>query len=106
MNYNELEPKSICGLFGNSFQLMLGHFAMRIVINSFDFVAVFNWSDYTPKIYNGASAGDVAYPGRERGLGYGNFRNDICHALKLLATVTPSTLSSHKRRYQNEHESM
>ena len=32
VNDNELESKSLCGLFGNSFQLVLGHFPMRIII--------------------------------------------------------------------------
>src|SRR5689334_6302820 len=34
MNDNELKPKSLRGLFGNSFQLVLGHFRMRIIIDS------------------------------------------------------------------------
>ena len=51
-------------------------------------------------------AGHLACPRRERQLCHRNFTNDICHALKLLATVIPSALSSHKRRYKNEHESM
>jgi len=41
LNYNELEVKSIGGLFGNSFQLVLGHFPMRIIIDSVDFTAIF-----------------------------------------------------------------
>ena len=106
MNYNELEPKSLCGLFGNSFQLMLGHFPMRIIIDSVDFAAILDSSDYAPKIHDRASAGDVACPRRKRLLCHRNFTNDICHELKLLATVTPSALSSHKRRYKNEYESM
>ena len=106
VNDNELEPKSLCGLFGNSFQLVLGHFPMRIIIDSLNFAAILDWSDYAPKINNRASAGDVAHPRRKRRLCHRNFANDICHALKLLATVTPSALSSHNRRYKNEHESM
>ena len=33
MNDNELKPKSLCGLLGNSFQLVLCHFTMRLVID-------------------------------------------------------------------------
>ena len=49
MNDNELKPKSLCGLFGNSFQLVLGHFPMRIIIDSVNFAAIFDWSDYPQK---------------------------------------------------------
>jgi hypothetical protein len=45
MNDNELKPKSLCGLFGNSFQLVLCHFTMRVVINSLNFAAILDWSD-------------------------------------------------------------
>ena len=106
MNDDELKPKSLCGLFGNSFQLVLGHFTMRLVIDSLNFAAILDWSDYAPEINDCARAGDVAHPRRKRRLCHRNFANDICHTLKLLATVTPSALSSHKRRYKNEHESM
>ena len=106
MNCDELEPKSICGPFGDSSQLMLGHFPMRIIINSFDFAAVFDWSDYAPKLRDRARAGDVACPCRKRMLCHRNFTKAICHAFKLVATVTDSELSSHKRRYKNEYESM
>jgi hypothetical protein len=106
MNGDELEPKLLCGLFGNSFQLVLGHFPMRIIIDSLNLAAILDWSDYAAKINNRTSAGNVAHPLRKRRPCYRNFTNDICHALKLLATVTPSELSSHKRRYKNEHESM
>ena len=106
MNDNELKPKSLCGLFGNSFQLVLGHFPMRIIIDSVNFAAILDWSDYAPEINDRARAGDVARLRRKRRLCHRNFTNDICHALKLLATVTHSALSSHKRRYKNEHESM
>ena len=106
VNDNELEPKSLCGLFGNSFQLVLGHFPMRIIIDSLNLAAILDWSDYAAKINNRSSAGDVARSRRKRLVCHRNFTNDICHALKLLATVTDSELSSHKRRYKNEHESM
>ena len=106
MKDNELKPKSLCGLFGNSFQLVLGHFTMRLVIDSLNFAAILDWPDCAPEINNCARAGDVAHPRRKRRLCHRNFANDICHTLKLLATVTPSALSSHKRRYENEHESM
>ena len=40
MNDDAHKPKSLCGLFGNSFQLMLGHFTMRLVIDSLNFAAI------------------------------------------------------------------
>ena len=85
---------------------MLGHFVMGVIIDSLNFAAILDWSDYAPEINNCAGSGDVAHPRRKRRLCHRNFANDICHALKLLATVTPSALSSHNRRYKNEHESM
>jgi hypothetical protein len=106
MNDYELKPKSLCGLFGDSFQLVLGHFPMRIIIDSVNFAAILDWSDYTPEINDCARAGDIAPLHQKRRLCHRNFANDICHALKLLATVTLSALSSHERRYKNEHESM
>ncbi len=106
MKDNELESKSLCGLFGNSFQLVLGHFTMRLVIDTLNFAAILDWSDYAAEINNCAGAGDIAHTRRERQLCHRNFTNDICHALKLFVTVTDSELSSYKRRYKNEHESM
>ena len=106
MNDNALQAKSLCGLFGDSVQLMLGHFPMRIIIDSVNFAAILDGSDYTPEIDDCARAGDIAPLHQKRRLCHRNFANDICHALKLLATVTPSALSSHERRYKNEHESM
>jgi len=41
MNDDELKAKSLCRLFGDSFQLVLGHFPMRIIIDSVDFTAIF-----------------------------------------------------------------
>ena len=49
MNDNELQPKSLCGLFGNSFQLVLGHFPMRFVIDPFDFAAILQVGGLRPK---------------------------------------------------------
>src|SRR5206468_11221393 len=49
MNDNEHESKLLCGLFGNLFQLVLGHFQMRIIIDSVDFAAILYWSDYDGK---------------------------------------------------------
>src|SRR5262245_51985800 len=78
MNNNELEPKSLCGMFGNSFQLVLCHFAMRLVIDSLNFAAILDSSDYAPEINNCARAGDVAHPRRKRLRRHRNFKNDIC----------------------------
>src|SRR5215813_7908131 len=60
MNDNSLKLKPLCGLFGNSFQLVLGHFMMRVIIDSFDFASIFDWSDHSPEINNCARAGHVA----------------------------------------------
>src|SRR5215204_1942947 len=79
MKDNELKLKSLCGLFGNSFQLVLGHFTMRLVIDSLNFAAILDWSDYAPEINNRASADDVACPCHKRHLYHRNFTNDICH---------------------------
>jgi hypothetical protein len=37
MNDHRSQPKFDCGLFGNLLQLMFGHFAVRLVIDSVDF---------------------------------------------------------------------
>jgi hypothetical protein len=68
MNDNSLKPESLCGLFGKSFQLVLGHFTMRLVIDSLNFSAILDWSDYAPEVNNCARAGDVARPSRKRRL--------------------------------------
>lgn len=106
MNDNEPKAESICSLFDNYLQLMLGHFVVRFVINSFNLAAILGWSDYAPEINNRANAGDVVHPRCQRRRCHRNFTNDVCHVLKVLATVTLSASSSHKRRYQNRHESM
>src|SRR5262245_29922947 len=106
MNNNALKPELFYGLVGDSFQLMLSHFTMRLIIDSLNFAAIFEWSYYAPEINNCAGAGDVANLRRKRLLSYRNFANEICHAFKMVATVNDSKLSSHRRRYKNEHESM
>ena len=108
VNDNELKPKSLDGLFGNAFQLVLCHFTMRVVIDSFNFAAILDWSNRAPEINKCACADDVDVPRprRKRCGCHQNFANDICHAFKVLVTVTDSELNSHKRRYKNEHESM
>ena len=68
MNDNEHKPKLLCGLFGNLSQLVLGHFRMRIIIDSVDFAAIFNRSDDAPEIDDRARAGDVTRGGRKRRL--------------------------------------
>jgi len=66
MNCNEREPEPFSGLFGNSLQLMLGHWRMRIIMDSVDFAAVFYYTDHAPKIHDRAGAGDVAHPRHKR----------------------------------------
>jgi hypothetical protein len=64
MNYNQLKPKSLSGLSGNSFQLVLGHFTMRLVIDSLNFATILTWSDYAPEINSCAGTGDIAHTRR------------------------------------------
>jgi hypothetical protein len=90
MNDNMPKPKLLGGLCGNSFQLVLGHFTMRLVIDSFNFAAALHESNDAPEINNRAGAGDVACQRRKRHPCHRNFTNDICHAFKLLVTVTDS----------------
>ena len=68
MNDNLLKLKPLCGPFGNSFQLVLGHFIMRVIIDSLNFAAILDWPDYAPEINNCARAGHVARRSRKRGL--------------------------------------
>jgi hypothetical protein len=106
VNDNELEPKFLYGLLGNSRQLVLSHLAMRLILNSLDLMPILNWSDHAPEINNRAGSGDIAFRRREWRLCHRNFTNYICHAIKLLGKVVLLYLNHHKRRYQNEHESM
>ena len=107
VNGHELESKLLCRLFCNSFQLVLRHFTMRLVFDSIDFAAVFKSPHRSPKLDDRSGIAMKAFsPRLKRRFGYQNFTNDICHELETLATVITSLLSSHKRRYQNEHESM
>jgi len=96
MNDDEVKPKSLYGLFGNLFQLVFGHFTMRLVVDSLNFAAILDWSDYAPEINKCAGASGLACVCRKRCFCHRNFANDICHAFKLVATVTDSELSSHK----------
>ena len=75
---------------------MLRHFTMGLVIDSFNVAAVFKWSDYAPEIHERASADGISCAYGKRSLCYRNFTKDICHAFKLVATVTGSEFSSHK----------
>ena len=60
MNDNLLKPELLCGLFGDSFQLVFGHLTMRLVIESLNFSIIFDGSDQPPKIDKRSDAGDVA----------------------------------------------
>jgi len=70
MDDNSLQPKPLCSLFGNSFQLVHRHFTMRLVIDSLNFSAILDWSDYAQEINNRTRAGDAAPPRRQRRLGH------------------------------------
>ena len=50
MNDNKLKPKFLHRLLGNLPQLMLGHFSMRFVFDSFEFVSIFKFPHDSPKI--------------------------------------------------------
>src|SRR5262249_44903145 len=65
MNDNSLKLKPLCGLFGNSFQLVFGHFMMGVIIDALNFTAIFDRSDHTPEINNCARAGHVASRGHK-----------------------------------------
>ena len=87
VNDNELEPKFLRGLLGNSLQLVLSHVSMRLILNSLDLAPILNCSDHAPEINNRAGSGDIALRRRERRLCHQNFTNYICHVIRLLAKV-------------------
>jgi hypothetical protein len=60
VNHHVLKLKSVCGLFAKSLQLVLGHFPMRLVINSLNVATILGWPDDAPKIDNGAGVRDLA----------------------------------------------
>ena len=66
VNNNQVKSKSAGGLVGNTFQLVLSHFSMRLVIDSFDVAAILIWPDYPQEINDRASAGDVVCPRSKR----------------------------------------
>jgi hypothetical protein len=68
MNDNSLKLKPLCGLFGNSFQLVLGHFMMRVISDSLNFAAILHWSDHAPEINNCARADHIIPWRRKRRL--------------------------------------
>jgi hypothetical protein len=106
MNDDELESKFRCGLSSNSLQLVLRHLSMRLILDSLDLAPILNGSDYAQEVNYRAGSSEIALPGGKRRFSRQNFTNDICHVLKVLATMNPSVLNSHKRRYQNGYESM
>src|SRR6266852_1013475 len=102
-----LKSKFLCRLFCNSFQLVLRHFTMRLVGDSIDLSTAFKPPHHSPKLDHRSCIVMKVFRRRlERRFSYQNFTNHICHEIETLATVSSSLLSSHKRRYENEHESM
>src|SRR5207237_9215912 len=104
---DELMCNFLFCLFCNSSQLLLRHFTVRRVVDSIGLAAAFNPPHRTPKLDHCSCIAMKVFRRRlERRFSYQHFTNDICHEIETLATVGSFLLSSHKRRYENEHESM
>jgi hypothetical protein len=100
LNRDEAERESNCGLAGYLFQLVLCHIAMGLIIDSVNFAAIFRWPDYAAEINDRASANNVVSWRCERGFGYRNFTNHICHAFTLLVTVDPLLIEQPQKEIQ------
>jgi hypothetical protein len=112
MNDNQLTSKSLCGVLANSLQLMLSHFAVRFIVNSCNLTSSFEPPNHAPKIdYRTRGKRSLCWSREGVGcnleaiFGYQDFTNVICHSLKALVQWL-AALSAHKRRYQNDNESM
>ena len=106
MKQNLVQSKSLSRGVGNNFHLMLGHGFVSFIIDSFDFMTLFQLSNYSPKIDD--RSGRKACPERSRRIdpltdGFAvanrffrrlqrrfsqqNLRNGICHAFESLVTM-------------------
>lgn len=52
MKQDLVQSKSLGRGIGNDFHLMLGHGLVSFIIDSFDFTAIFQFSNYSPEIDN------------------------------------------------------
>jgi len=91
-----VQSKSLNRGLDDYFHLMLGHVPVSFVIDSFDFAAVFQFSNRSPEINDRSHR--KAFPKRGRRLdilfrrfqmrlGQQNLRNGICHAFESLVTM-------------------
>jgi len=88
MNKNQFKLKSFCGLFGDALQLVLCHFPVGFIFDSFDLKSIFKSAHNSPEIEDCSSAERAAFLWRfQRRLGQQNFANGICHALQVFTTV-------------------
>ncbi len=96
MKQNLVQSKSLSRGVGNNFHLMLGHGFVSFIIDSFDFMTLFQLSNYSPKIDD--RSGRKACPERSRRIdrffrrlqrrfSQQNLRNGICHAFESLVTM-------------------
>ena len=96
MKQNLVQSKSLRRGIGNDFHLMPGHGFMSFIINSFDFMTVFQLSNYSQKIDH--RSGRKACPERSRRIdrffrrlqrrfSQQNLRNGICYAFESLVTM-------------------
>src|SRR5437762_6605231 len=77
VNGNELESKFVCRLFRNSFQLVLRHFTMCLVLDSLDFTAVFKPPHHSPKRDHRSCIAMIVFRRRLKWrFSYQNFTND------------------------------
>jgi len=96
MKQNLVQSKSLRRGIGNDFHLMPGHGFMSFIINSFDFMTVFQLSNYSQKIDH--RSGRKACPERSRRIdrffrrlqrrfSQQNLRNGVCHAFESTVTM-------------------
>jgi hypothetical protein len=112
MNDDEVTSEFFDGVLANSLQLMLRHFTVRFIVDSFNLASVFEPTNHAPKIgYCAHAKLSLCCSGERIGSSlqpifrYQDFTNVICHSQKVLVQwLVP--LSAHKRRYQNGNESM
>jgi len=88
------------GLLGNLLQLMLGHFAVRFVIDPLDFAAILGAAHNALKIDSRACGEiDSVLYRIELRFCHQNFANRICHKVQMLATVSRPLVQLFERRY-------
>jgi len=85
MKFNGEKIESLRCLSRDRPKLMLGHFSMRLVIESRDRRPIFQWPDLAKKIDDGAGGRRIKWRiERQRSIDQSDFAKVICHALHLL----------------------